>query len=325
MTVPVLLIIFNRPELTRQVLEAIARVKPKTLLVAADGPRFSEEAALCEQTRKLINRADWGCNIRTNFSDTNLGCGVRVYTAIDWAMSQFEELIILEDDCIPEPSFFYYCRSLLEYYRHDERIMHISGNNFQAGQSRTKYSYYFSKYTHAWGWATWKRAWRHFDWQMKSWPDLRKQGLVETFCNDEYEQKYWNEILDRMHEGAPDVWDYQWNYACWSQNGLAILPNKNLVSNIGVGEDATHTRGGSPFMNLPTQAILEISHPPFVNRNREADQYTFDHNFGGEAMKEADAWQSRLKKQLRPLSLPFRAARRFWRWLSSRGSRLTRK
>ena len=196
MSVPVLLIIFNRPELTRRTLEAIARAKPQSLLVAADGPRSAEEVDRCEQARALIRNVDWECDITTNFSDTNLGCGIRVHTAIDWAMSKYEELIILEDDCIPSTTFFRFCEELLSYYRDDERVMHISGNNFQRGLRRTEYSYYFSKITHAWGWATWKRAWKHFDWDMASWPEFKREGLIESFCDDPYERKYWTDIFD---------------------------------------------------------------------------------------------------------------------------------
>jgi hypothetical protein len=317
MSVPVLLIIFNRPELTRRALEAIARAKPQTLLVAADGARFSEEVDRCEQARELIRSVDWNCDVSTNFSDTNLGCGIRVYTAIDWAVSQHEELIILEDDCIPSTSFFTFCEELLVYYRNDKRVMHISGNNFQRGISRTEYSYYFSKITHAWGWATWKRAWKHFDWNMTSWPEFKREGLLESFCDDPYELKYWTSIFDQTYAGAPDVWDYRWNYACLSQNGLALLPSKNLVSNIGYGSDATHTQGEAHFMNLPTEDIVDIKHPPFVVRDKAADQYTFDHNFGGNAMRQADTWSARLKKAIRPVSLPIRAARKVWRLVNT--------
>lgn len=317
MSVPILLIVFNRPELTRRALEAIAQAKPTTLLVAADGPRFTEEQERCEQVRDLIGAINWGCDVRTNYSDINLGCGIRVYTAIDWAMSQFEELIILEDDCLPSSSFFRFCEELLAYYRDDERVMHISGNNFQQGIKRSEYSYYFSKTTHAWGWATWKRAWKHFDWDMKRWPEFKREGLLESWCDDFYELKYWTNIFDQTYAGAPDIWDYRWNFACLSQSGLCVLPSKNLVSNVGTGMDATHTRDDAHFMNLPTGHIGEITHPPYVVRHRTADRYTFDHNFGGEALRQADAWPAKLKRRIRATALPIRAARKLWRIANS--------
>lgn len=306
MSVPVLLIIFNRPELTRRTLEAIACAGPRTLLVAADGPRSSEERDLCERTREVISDVDWGCEIRKDYSEKNLRCGVRVYTAIDWALSQYEEVIVLEDDCVPSPSFFGYCAELLEYYRDDERIMHISGNNFQPTQPTTRYSYYFSKYTHAWGWATWRRAWRHFDWSLRRWPEFKRAGLIQCWCDDPYEQRYWATIFDDMHKGARDVWDYQWNFACWAQFGLVILPCVNLVSNIGVGSSATHTKDLSPYLGLEASEIQSIEHPPYVFRNYEADAYTFANNFGGAAMKRPVSWRTKIRRTLQPLSLLYK-------------------
>lgn len=315
---PVLLIIFNRPELTRKAVQAIAAGRPKVLLVAADGPRSEAEKTLCEATREVIREVDWDCKIRTLYAEKNMGCGVRVYTAIDWAMSQYEELIILEDDCIPDPSFFSFCDELLARYRNDTRVLHISGNNFQLPQTNVAESYYFSKYTHAWGWATWRRAWKHFDWSLKFWPELKDKGLVERWCEDPYEQRYWKAIFDKMYLGAPDVWDYQWNCCVWAQHGLVILPSVNLVSNIGFGKDATHTQGYSPYMNLTTTEIGHLSHPSYVVRNNLADTYTFNHNFGGLAMKRADSLSQRLLRVTRPISMPFRAVRKIWRVGASR-------
>jgi hypothetical protein len=257
-----------------------------------------------------MREVDWDCEVRTNYAEQNMGCGVRVYTAIDWALNQSEEVIILEDDCIPAPSFFNFCQELLVKYRDDTRVMHISGNNYQPTHAPAEASYYFSKYTHAWGWATWRRAWKHFDWSLKYWPELKAARLVELWCDDPYEQRYWTEIFDRMHKGVPDVWDYQWNCCVWAQNGLVILPSVNLVSNIGFGPDATHTQGDSPYLNLATTEISHLSHPPFVVRNKEADSYTFDHNFGGAAMRQARSIKARL---VRFFSLPFRALRKLWR------------
>ncbi len=306
MATAILLIIFNRPAHTRQVLDALRRVRPGTLLVAADGPRSAAEAVTCAQAREVMREVDWDCTLLTNFSEMNLGCGIRVYTAIDWALSQFEEIIVLEDDCIPEPTFFCFCEELLAYYRHDERVMHISGNNFQPVQSGEGDSYYFSKYTHAWGWATWRRAWRHFDWALRQWPQLKQTGMLKSWCDDPYEQRYWTEMFERMHRGAPDVWDYQWNCACWAQNGFAILPAVNLVSNQGYGPDATHTKEFGPYMNRATQPIGHLRHPTMMVRNYEADAFTFAHNFGGNATKAADSPRARLRRKLHSLLRPVR-------------------
>ncbi len=286
---PIALVIFNRPALAERVFEAVARVKPEKLFIAADGPRFPEEAERCQQARAIINRIDWGCKLYTNFSDVNIGCAQHLVRAFDWVFSEVEEAIILEDDLLPSASFFNFCQTLLGRYRNDARIMHITGNNFQGGISRTDYSYYFSKYPHVWGWATWRRAWANYDFYLKKWPEFKKSNLMKMVCDDLAEEEYWTDIFDRMHEDPVkmNAYDYQWMFACWAQNGLAIAPNINLVTNVGFGEAATHTtdpndRNG----NIPFAEIGEIEHPAFVVRNKEADAYTFDHVFGGRYRRE---------------------------------------
>lgn len=310
MQTPVLLILYKRPELTRGVLRTLAAARPAVLLVAADGPSRPEEADACAQARAVIEEVDWDCQVLTNFSDTNLGCGIRVYTAIDWALSLFEEIIVLEDDCVPNPSFFRFCDAMLAEYRDDERVMHVSGNNFFGGGDDQPYSYYFSKYTHAWGWATWRRAWRHFDWSVARWPELEAAGLLEAACSDPYEREYWRAIFTHVHAGAPDIWDYQWNFICWSQSGLAVMPHANLVTNLGFGEDATHTKEASEFLSQPTSLLGAIRHPPYVIRDAAADALTFARNFGGDAMKARDLPAARIRRSLEPILRPLRGVKR---------------
>ena len=304
LSTPVAFFVFNRPDLTRRVFSAIAEAKPAILLVVADGPRSSEEAILCDETRAVIEQVDWNCEVFTNFSPENLGCGRRVASGIDWVFSRVEESIILEDDCLPVASFFSYCQNLLEQYRQDERVMTINGTNFQSGQTRTEYGYHFSKYSASWGWASWRRAWKYYDYELKNWPALKQIGMVETMCEDPYEQKFWIRLFDSIHDKTSriDTWDHQWNYACWSQNGLAVEPKVNLVANLGFGRpDATHTStSNNPVLerlSLPEE-LTEIHHPPFVVRNREADTYIFDHVIGGKKMKEYDAPLGQLRRRL---------------------------
>jgi hypothetical protein len=285
LSTPVAFLIFNRPDLTEIVFEAIRKAKPKKLLVVADGARFPEEAEKCEQARAVLKKVDWDCEVLTNFSDQNLGCKQRVSSGLDWVFSEVEEVIILEDDCLPAPSFFSFCQTLLERYRHDERIFMISGDNFQAGQSRTAYSYYFSKYSHIWGWASWRRAWQYYDVDMKTWPEYKKLNLIRSVCEDSYEQKHWIDIFDTVFNGIVDTWDYQWLYTCWSQNGLSILPDLNLISNIGCGIGATHISGESPWARLPVSNIEQIKHPIFIVKNNKADNYTFDFHYGAKKIK----------------------------------------
>jgi hypothetical protein len=291
LTTPVAFFIFNRPDLTEIVFDAIAEARPKKLLVIADGPRSPEEAQKCQQTRAVIEKVDWDCEVLTRYSEVNLGCGENISGGLTWVFDEVEEAIIVEDDTLPSPSFFNFCQILLEHYRDDERIMHISGTNVQNGQQRTRYSYYFSKYNHGCAWASWRRAWKHYDYKMKTWAEFKQSGMVKQICEDEYEEAYWNIIFGNMSSDNPiDTWDYQWNYAVWSQGGLSVLPNVNLTTNLGFRPDATHTvkDDGNPVANLARFDIWEIHHPPFVVRHREADLYTFNHVYGGKAMREAD-------------------------------------
>jgi hypothetical protein len=304
LSTPVAFLIFNRPDTTRRVFEMIVKVKPKKLFVVADGPRFPQEAEKCAQARAVVNRVDWDCELFTDFADNNLGCGRRISSGIAWVFSQVEEAIFLEDDTLPTLSFFPYCQTLLEHYRHDNRIMAICGNNFQFGQRRTDYSYHFTKYGGIWGWASWRRAWRYYDYELKSWPEFKRTGLLESVCQDPYEQSFWTEVFNSLYEdpGIIDTWDHQWYYAWWTQNGLAIEPSVNLVSNIGFGRpDASHTLEQDPLLVelARTQDIEEINHPPFVVRHNKADAYLFDYVIGGQKMREKDSWLGRLRRQLR--------------------------
>jgi hypothetical protein len=288
LSTPVVFIIFNRPDTTARVFEAIRQAEPAKLLVVADGARKNRpnEVEKCAATRAVIDRVDWDCEVITNYSDINLGCKHRVASGIDWVFSQVEEAIILEDDCLPAPSFFQFCQTLLEKYRDDERIMMISGDNFSPEDNRVKDSYYFSKYAHIWGWATWQRAWQHYDVNMSSWPEFRDRGLINNVCSDPVEAEYWLETFNNVAENLIDTWDHQWVYTCWQQSGMSIMPTVNLISNIGFRDDATHTVGkSSPWAEMKVGNIYDIIHPTFILNDRAADIYMFEYLFGGKALK----------------------------------------
>jgi hypothetical protein len=279
--IPVAFFIFNRPALSERVLARIAQARPKTLLVVADGPRTLEEAKLCEETRKIVDRIDWDCEILKDFANENQGCKRRISSGLDWIFAHVEEAIILEDDCLPTISFFTYCQTLLKHYRYQERVFAISGDNFQFGQPRTMDSYYFSRYPHCWGWATWRRAWKYYDGYMSSWPVFKARGRLKDVVGSSMEEHYWTDIFDRCHRGDINSWAYPWTYACWCQNGLTALPDVNLVSNIGFGVNATHTAElDSPLANLPTGNIWRVKHPQHVIRHSEADTFTCERVFG---------------------------------------------
>jgi len=275
---PVVFLIFNRPDTTQKVFEVIRQAKPEKLLVVADGPRQDkpEEAEKCKAVRSIIDTVDWDCEVLKNYSDVNLGCKKRVSSGLDWAFGLVEEAIVLEDDCLPDLSFFRFCQELLEKYRHDKRIMAISGDNFQFGRNRTNYSYYFSIYNHCWGWATWRRAWQYYDMQMKLWDKAKQENWLKNVVTNPFARRYWINKFEKTYQGYIDSWAYRWTLACWLQNGLTILPNVNLVSNIGFDTSSTHTKSyKSPFANMSKEAIqFPLNHPPFMFPNKKADNFT---------------------------------------------------
>jgi len=247
-TTPVVFIIFNRPEHTAKVFEQIALARPRKLLVIADGPRRPDEADVCAQTRAIIDRVDWECELLTNYAAENLGCRKRVSSGIDWIFSQVEEAIILEDDCVPDPTFFAYCEFMLERYRNDERVMMVSGSNWASHPLDIDESYVFSRYPNIWGWASWRRAWSLYDVDMKLWPVYRDQGQLAALFSEARVRDYYEHVWNTV-DGI-DTWDFQWAFTCLFNNGLCIVPKANLITNIGVV--GTHFRGETTNINLPT-------------------------------------------------------------------------
>ena len=277
LSTPVLFLIFNRPEITKQVFNAIQQAKPPRLYVAGDGPRSkcTEDEENCKLARSIATNVDWDCEVKTLFRDQNLGCRLAVSQAIDWFFDQEPEGIILEDDCLPDQSFFWFCQELLERYRDDTRIMHIGGTNFQFGKARTNHSYYFSRYAHVWGWASWRRAWKFYDVEMKNWKDAQTSGLLESLSSDRYFLRYWRQQFELTMMNKIDTWDHQWTFACWSQNAMSVVPETNLVSNIGFGEIGTNTKQNSQVAALPVQEInFPLRHNSKMIRSIEADTYT---------------------------------------------------
>lgn len=277
---PILFTIYNRPDVTKRVFEAISQVKPPKLYIAADGPRphISGDFSKCNETRSIIAQVDWPCEVMTLYQERNLGCGVALSTALSWFFTHEERGIVLEDDCLPSKSFFGYCQELLERYQDDKRVMHIGGNNFLNGHSRPHpYSYYFSRNGHVWGWATWRRAWRLYDFRMGHYFFLRRKGYFDHFFSNPIEKLYRLRKLDQVVAGTIDTWDYQWDFARFINSGLAIVPRINLVRNIGAGLNATHTKGvEDKYLGMERNEIsLPLEHPPYVLVDTEADDKFF--------------------------------------------------
>ena len=277
MQTPVAFMIFNRPDLTEQVFREIARARPPKLFVIADGPRPHQlgERDKCAAARAVVERVDWDCEVVKNYSDVNLGCGVRVATGLRWVFEQTEEAIILEDDCVPHPTFFRFYEELLERYRDDERVMQISGGNFHSGLKWGPYNYFFSRHSNVWGWATWRRAWQFYDIRVESWPQLRDTRWLLEIVGDPQVARFLGDQFEiaNQSESRWCTWDYQWTFACWMQNGLSIHPNSALISNVGCRGDATHTRWtGNKFARIPLEEMaFPLQHPPHIIPHEEAD------------------------------------------------------
>ena len=279
---PVLLIIFNRADTTRRVLDAIRQVRPTKLYVAADGPRAHKtgEADRCAEARAVATEVDWPCDVKTLFREENVGCGHGPAQAISWLFEQEETGIIIEDDILATRSFFYFCQDMLRRYAEDQRVTQVSGMNFQDGWVQDPdYDVYFSEAGPTWGWATWRRAWQHFDYQIPDFETHQAKGyLKDYFWNNDSTPWVLRQLGQTFRgEAGADWWDYQWLYAQYMQHGLAVVPNVNLAANIGFDANATHTTAGdSRFENKPTGELnFPLRVPPFVLPDREADQRYF--------------------------------------------------
>ena len=281
---PILFILFNRPDTTQVVFNAIRKIKPLRLYVAADGPRPTVQTDLkrCADTREIIKGVDWDCEVKTLFREKNLGCGKGVSSAITWFFQQEPEGIILEDDTVPSDSFFWFCQELLEKYRNDNRVMHIGGNNFlDESPGNKNCSYYFSRNGHIWGWATWQRAWKTYDFKISLYEQLKEEGFFDEFFLNRFEKYYRMRKFNQVHDGSLDTWDYQWDFARFVNSGLSIAPQKNLVKNIGFGVDATHTVSANSKNSELHASDLDfpLKHPPFVLRDIEKDRMYFSKFF----------------------------------------------
>jgi hypothetical protein len=263
--VPILFLVFNRPETTARVMEAIRAARPGRLYVAADGPREGKagETGLCAEVRRLATQVDWPCQVRTLFREDNSGCREAVSSAITWFFEQEPEGIILEDDCLPSMDFFFYCTELLERFRDDERVMAICGSAYADVGSDYPHSYYFSYYADMWGWATWRRAWEHYDSRMDRWPVFKAQGGLDALaCGRAWHSSYWTEYFDKPREGLIDTWDYPWIYTVIEQGGLVCCPTRNMISSLGFAPNATHTNFSSPdYDHLSNRPHANVEFP----------------------------------------------------------------
>lgn len=271
-TTPIALFIFNRPAFTQQIVSILRILRPEKLFVVADGPRLNipTDISLCAQTRQVIDEIDWPCEVIKKFSDVNLGCRNSLPQGLDFVFQQVESCVILEDDCMPNLSFFKFCEELLPLYRDNQAIMTISGHRSDGPNELDSDSYFFSAYPAIWAWATWKNRWEKYELAMSRWPELRDKSWLTSILKTRESQRYWTRIFDKMQEGL-DTWDYAWVFASWLHRGLSIRPKVNMISNVGFGNEATHTT--QEVFNFPPAIEMNfpLKHPACVEIDEQAD------------------------------------------------------
>lgn len=298
---PVALLVYNRPETTRRVLAAVAKAKPPRLLVVADGPKPSDkDRDRCEEVRSIFERLTWDCEVFTNFSDSNLGCKRRVWSGLDWIFEREAEAIILEDDCLPSQSFFGFCDSMLDRYRSREEVMMISGTNYLGDRLGADTSYFFSRYFAVWGWAGWRRAWSAYDPFMRQWPEIKSSGRLRRWFPQPFMRRYLTRRFDLAHEGKVNTWDMQWFFSCLVNGGVALVPQRNLISNIGL--EGTHTSSDRKNHNMPIYGlnVKSLVHPERVEVNQDYDLAVFEEQFRLSKLEE-------VKEIIGPVTAPILA------------------
>ncbi|MBC9914809.1 glycosyltransferase family 2 protein [Chitinophaga varians] len=298
MQTPVLILIFNRPDKVQQLMDHLRGQRPAHLYIAADGPRADRpgETLQCQATRQTaISAIDWPCDVKTLFRSHNLGCGKAVSSAIDWFFEHTPEGIILEDDCLPDPTFFAFCTAMLQHYRNDASVMHINGSNFQFGQRRGPASYYYSRFAHVWGWASWRRAWQQYDFTLERYRGLSSEGLSTMLKHD----------MKAVCNQQLDTWDVQWFLSVWFNQGWTITPNVSLVRNTGYGSASTHTlREPRWFRKINYGQLPVIIHPAERHLDEAADQYA------AAVMYSPSRWYTAMRSMIKGNPMLFRLYQR---------------
>lgn len=294
--VPVLLVVFNRPEKTRRVIEALRQVKPARLFVAADGPRPGrpDDIEKCRLARQAASEIHWPCDVKTRFLDENVGCDPSVSAAIHWFFEHVEQGVILEDDCVLHPDYFRFCDEMFARYADDARIMQVS--SFAPYPDRHHpYDYHFSRtFRCGGGWGTWRRAWALYSDSLERYDNDIDQMLKAYFPSSaKYAER--KKLYERFRLGKRDNWDYKWNFACYAQNSLCIVPEKNLMTNIGFDEEGTHTTKASPmFSQLRTEPLeFPLRHPPFVFADGRPERSLEKGIYRSLPLKSRYAWRLR--------------------------------
>ena len=275
---PVAFFVFNRPRQTQQVFQAIRAAQPGTLFVVADGPRADvpQDVEKCAATREVIRTGvDWPCEVITDLADHNLGLKKRVASGLNRVFSQTEEAIILEDDCLPDSSFFRFCSEMLNRFRSDPDIMQITGTNLLP-ERRHNSSFFYSRWGSVWGWATWRRAWQFFDLEMRTWPEYKQSGDLSYFGSRR--KMMVERLFDDWRRETSNSWAGPWTLACLARRGLAVVPSRNLVANTGFDEDATHTKAANRSLLCVPSGSIDF---PLAAPSRKEPDRGYDRAFVG--------------------------------------------
>lgn len=287
---PVLLIFFNRPDTFEKVFAEVRKVKPYNLILVQDGPRNENDKVQIEKCRRIAENIDWDCNVVREYSEVNLGCGMRPQTGITKALELFERVIVLEDDCVPAESFFRYCDEMLEKYRDDERIAYISGLNHFGNWDCGSQDYFFTKTGAIHGWATWRRVWsKYYDYNVKDVDNPQILNLVKNQITNSViatnRIESWKRARASIKNGEKlSYWDNQWGFVKYSQNMLVIVPKYNQICNIGIGATSTHAqslknttfRKYKNFVYIPvTKMTFPLNHPQYVICDNEYDNLVY--------------------------------------------------
>ena len=281
--IPILFLTYNRITCTKKSLSAILKIKPNKIYISSDGPKKNDlDKKKVKNTRRIFERLESRINIQKKYNDKNLGCKKSNLEALNWFFKKEKFGIILEDDCIASVEFFKFCEIMLKKYKDNKKIYCISGSNFQK-EKLSNESYYFSKYNHCWGWATWRDRWKLNHDKISFWPKFKKSKEWDKLHKNKIEKKYWNKIFKNVYNGKMDSWAYPWTLSVWKQKGLTITPNVNLVKNIGIGKQSTH----SLFVQKPLKYLnkkkfsYKMIHPKKIIINDRADFYVFKNHFKG--------------------------------------------
>jgi len=282
-TPAVAIFIYRRPLLVRGLLDRLRVARPKKIWIIADGPstgRGAEEEALCREARQEAEQGvTWPCTVQKVYAESNLGIRQRIETGLDEVFRHETEAIILEEDCHPGPDFFPFCEEMLARYRDQPQIAGISGNCYLPEEAVLESSYFYTRYLHIWGWATWARVWRDYDRSVLFWG---RNGFRSYFPESRAdEQRYWNRIFQRVAGGKIETWDYPLLAFLWSRGLLAVNPAQNLVENLGIGAGATHTtdRETDPGWGRQQRLPRPFVCPPGIRAQSELDRMTFQNHY----------------------------------------------